>query len=205
MIRVALVDDHPIVLDGIALNLDDAADIDVVARATSGEEALALVSEAQPDVLVLDLELPGGGGIDVLRELQRSSSRVRVVVFTAYGGRERIAAALEAGADSYVLKGTPSQELLEAIRAVSRGEHYLPRAIASELVGALRGPARERLTTREREILGLLARGLANKAIAAQLAISERTVKFHVSEIFARLGARNRAHAVAVAQEHGLL
>jgi DNA-binding NarL/FixJ family response regulator len=205
MIRVALVDDHPIVLDGIALNLDDADDVEVVARAATGEEALATAARLHPDVVVLDLELPDRSGLEVLQALKSAHLATRVVIFTAYGGRERIAAALENGADSYVLKGTSSSELLEAIRAVSRGEHYLPRDIASELVGALRTPSRDRLTAREREILKLLAAGLANKEIATQLAISERTVKFHVSEILARLEASNRAHAVAMAQELGLL
>lgn len=203
MIRVALVDDHPIVLDGIALNLEDAGDIEIVARCATADEALAAIARTRPDVVVLDLELPDRNGIEALAAVKRGDAPPRVVVFTAYGGKERIAGALERGADSYVLKGTASDELLEAIRAVARGEQYLPRTIASELVGALRG--RERLTPREREILKLLAGGLANREIAQRLGISERTVKFHVSEILARLEASNRAHAVAVAQELGLL
>jgi DNA-binding NarL/FixJ family response regulator len=205
MIRVALVDDHPIVLDGIALNLEDAGDIDVVARAASASEARAALERITADVAVVDLELPDGSGVELVRTLKHAHPALRVVVFTAYGGRERITAALENGADSYVLKGTSSAELVEAIRAVARGEHYLPGTIASEVVGAFRGSARERLTEREREIVKLLALGLANKEIAARLSISERTVKFHVSEILARLEATNRAHAVAVAQELGLL
>lgn len=203
MIRVALVDDHPIVLDGIALNLEDAGDVEVVARCANAADAIAAIARTKPDVVVLDLELPDRNGIDVLADLKCAESAPRIVVFTAYGGKERIAGALERGADSYVLKGTSSDELIEAIRAVARGERYLPRAIASELVGALHG--RERLTPREREILKLLAAGLANREIAERLSISERTVKFHVSEILGRLEASNRAHAVAVAQELGLL
>lgn len=203
MIRIALVDDHPIVLDGIALNLEDAGDVEVVSRSGSANDALAAIVRERPDVVVLDLELPDRNGADVLRSIKSASESVRVVVFTAYGGRERIAGALERGADSYVLKGTSSQELLEAIRAVHRGEHYLPRDVASELVGALRG--RDRLTPREREILALLAEGLANREIAERLSIAERTVKFHVSEILGRLEASNRAHAVALAKERGLL
>lgn len=203
MIRIALVDDHPIVLDGIALNLEDAGDVEVVSRSGSANDALAAIVRERPDVVVLDLELPDRNGADVLRSIKSASESVRVVVFTAYGGRERIAGALERGADSYVLKGTSSQELLEAIRAVYRGEHYLPRDVASELVGALRG--RDRLTPREREILALLAEGLANREIAERLSIAERTVKFHVSEILGRLEASNRAHAVALAKERGLL
>jgi DNA-binding NarL/FixJ family response regulator len=205
MIRVLLVDDHPIVLDGIALNLEDAGDITVVGRASTAAHALLGVAQHRPDVLILDLELPDRTGLDVLRDAKRELPSLRVVIFSAYGGRERIAAALEGGADSYVLKGTSSAELLNAVRAVARGEHYLPNAIASELIGALREPGRERLTAREREIVKFLARGYANKEIAAELGISERTVKFHVSEILARLDASNRAHAVAVARERGLI
>jgi DNA-binding NarL/FixJ family response regulator len=204
MIRVALVDDHPIVMDGIALNLEDAGDVSVVLRAATAEEAQAGLAAQYADVLVLDLELPDRSGLDLLRDIKRDYPNVGVVVFTAYGGRERISRALESGADSYVLKGTLSSELLTAIRAVAQGEHYLPNAIATELVGAIRQSGRERLTERERQIVRLLARGLSNKAIADELEITERTVKFHVSEILARLGASNRSHAVSVARELGL-
>jgi two-component system, NarL family, response regulator len=204
MIRVALVDDHPIVLDGLAINLEDAGDVRIVARARSGEEAIAAISREKPDVVVLDLELPDRSGLNVLREIKQIDG-LRVVVFTAYGGRERIAAALESGADSYVLKGTSSAELIGAIRSVANGARYLPSAIASELIDALRDAGRERLTAREREIVRLLAEGCSNKEIGARLAISERTVKYHVSEILARLGASNRAHAVSVARDLGLV
>jgi two-component system NarL family response regulator len=205
MIRVVLTDDHPIVLDGIALILEDAADVQVVGRASGANDALRMVAREKPDVLVLDLELPDRSGLDVLREAKQMQPSLRVVIFTAYAGRERVANALENGADSYVLKGTPSSELLEGIRSVAQGHRYLPSAIASQLVDALRAPGRERLTEREREILRLLSDGLANKEISARLGIAERTVKFHVSEILARLGVANRAHAVAVAQKAGLL
>ncbi|HEV3154339.1 MAG TPA: response regulator transcription factor [Candidatus Baltobacteraceae bacterium] len=205
MIRVVLADDHPIVLDGIAMNLEDSGDVQVVARAVRGSEALDAVKRENPDVLVLDLELPGESGLDVLANVKRISPVLRTVIFTAYGGTERVSSALRAGADAYVLKGTSSAELLDAIRSVAAGRAYLPPAIAAELIGTLRDPARERLTQRETEILRLLADGLSNKAISSQLNIAERTVKFHVSEIFARLGVANRAHAVAVAQKAGLI
>jgi DNA-binding NarL/FixJ family response regulator len=205
MIRVALADDHPIVLDGIALALDEAPDVRVVGRAADAAGALQLARDVSPDVIVLDFELPGASAFETLRELKRIRPELRVVIFSAYGGSERIAQAFEHGADSYVLKGTPSDELLSAIRAVSRGETHIPSAVAKDLVGAMRASARERLTDREAEILRLIARGMANKEIAAELDISERTVKFHVSEILARLNVANRAHAVAVARERGLL
>jgi DNA-binding NarL/FixJ family response regulator len=205
VIRVVLVDDHPIVLDGIALNLEDSGDVVVAGRASSAQEAVVRVQHDRPDVLVLDLELPDRGGLEALAEVKRLAPSVRTVVFTAYGGSERISAALRAGADAYVLKGTSSAELLEAIRSVAAGQPFLPRSIAADVLGSLRDPAREPLTNRELQILRLLAQGLSNKAIAANLGITERTVKFHVSEIISRLGASNRAHAVAVAQKTGII
>ena len=203
MIRVVLLDDHPIVLDGIALNLQDAG-IKVVGRASNALDGIAAVRSARPNVLILDLQLPERSGADVLVQIKREFPAVRVVIFTAHGGRERISQMLEDGADSYVLKGTPSAELIAAIEAAARGERYLPNAIAAEFIDVLREPTRERLTQREREIMRLLARGLSNKEIANELRIAERTVKFHVSEIFARLGVSNRTQAVTVARELGL-
>ena len=205
MIRVALVDDHPIVLEGIALTLEESDDIRVAGRAMTIASALAMVQRERPDVLVLDLELPDGSGLRALQSFRDLPSPPRIVVFTAYAGATRVAEALENGADSYVLKGTPSSELLQAIRTVAAGKPYVPAALSAELVGALRDPGKERLTGRERQILTLMARGFANKEIARELGITERTVKFHVSEILARLAVSNRAHAVAVAQERGLL
>ena len=205
MIRVGLVDDHPIVLDGIALNLEDVEDVEVVGRASSAQDAVTLVERLKPDVLVLDLELPDRNGLEILEQVKALVPTLRAVVFTAYAGSERVAAALRGGADAYVLKGTSSTELLEAIRSVAAGQPYLPKGIAADLLGTLRESERERLTQREIEILRLLADGLSNKEISANLHIAERTVKFHVSEILARLGVSNRAHAVAVAQKAGLI
>ena len=129
----------------------------------------------------------------------------RVVVFTAYGGEERIASAIGRGADSYVLKGTSSDELVAAVRAAAAGESLLTADVASQLVRGMRAPRTVRLTEREREILVLVADGMANKAIGARLGITERTVKYHVTEILGRLGADNRAQAVAIANRRGLL
>ena len=202
MTRVAIVDDHPIVADGVAANLA-AANLDVVARGGSVADAQRIVGEQKPDVLVLDLELPDGSGLDAIAGLKKNGTQV--VVFSAYAGEERVGAAFAAGADGYVLKGTPAAELVATIEAVARGESRIAPAIAAQLAAAMRTPARERLTQREREILRLVADGLANKEIAARLRITERTVKFHVGEILGRLGAPNRARAVALAQERGLL
>ncbi len=204
MIRVAIVDDHPIVTDGVVANLRAADEIEIVATGASAEDALALASAQRPDVLILDLELGGRSGLDAIPGIKAASPATRIVIFSAYAGEERVASAFERGADSYVLKGTSSDELVAVVRAVAAGKPLIPGEIAAQLARAVRQPRRDRLTEREREILGLLAAGLSNRAIGERLGITERTVKFHVGEILARLGASNRAQAVAIAKARGL-
>jgi DNA-binding NarL/FixJ family response regulator len=205
MIRVAIVDDHPVVADGIAANLRADAALEVVATGASAGDAVAIARTHAPDVLVLDLELGGRSGLEAVAGVRAASPSTRIVVFSAYAGEERVASAFERGVDSYVLKGTPSDELVAVIHAVARGETRIPADISAQLARAVRTPRRERVTGREREILVLLAEGLSNRAAAERLGIAERTVKFHVAEILARLGAENRAQAVAIAQARGLL
>jgi len=205
MIRVAVVDDHPIVRDGIVANLQDAGDIAVAGTAGSAAEALALVRRERPDVVLLDLELPDRSGLELIVELKAALPQLRIVIFSAYGGEERVAAALSRGADSYVLKGTPSDEVLETIRSAVAGQPRLGAEVAAQLLRSLHTPRRERVTPREREVLGLLAEGLSNRAIAARLNVAERTVRFHVGEILERLGAESRTQAVAFAKQRGLL
>ena len=204
MIRVAIVDDHPIVTDGVVANLRAAGEVEVIATGASAEDALALASAQRPDVLILDLELGERSGLDAIREIKAASPATRIVIFSAYAGEERVASAFERGADSYVLKGTSSDELVAVVRAVAAGKPLIPGEIAAQLARAVRQPRRDRLTEREREILGLLGAGLSNRAIGERLGITERTVKFHVGEILARLGASNRAQAVAIAKARGL-
>jgi DNA-binding NarL/FixJ family response regulator len=205
VIRVAVVDDHPVVRDGIVANLADDAGIEVVGTAGDADGAVTLARTLTPDVVLIDLELPGRSGLDAIVDVKAASPRTRVVVFTAYGGEERIASAIGRGADSYVLKGTSSDELVAAVRAAAAGESLLTADVASQLVRGMRAPRTVRLTEREREILVLVADGMANKAIGARLGITERTVKYHVAEILGRLGADNRAQAVAIANRRGLL
>jgi two-component system NarL family response regulator len=205
MIRVAIVDDHPIVTDGLLANLGVVEEIEVVATGTSADDATSIAAAQTPDVLILDLELGDRGGLDAIAACKRASPRTRIVVFSAYAGEERVATAFERGADSYVLKGTSSDELIAIVRAVAAGGTMIPAEIAAQLARAVRQPRRDRLTAREREILALLAEGLSNRAAAERLGISERTVKFHVGEILARLGASNRAQAVAIAKARGIV
>lgn len=204
MIRVAVVDDHPIVRDGIVATLEESGEVVVVATASGIAEARAALAEVAADVAIVDLELADGNGITLVRELTAKDTP-RVVVFSAYAGEERVAEALAAGAQGYVLKGTPSQELVSAVRAVFAGTSYLSGPVADQALAAMRAPRRLRVTEREREVLRLLADGLSNRAIGERLQISERTVKFHVGEILGRLGAESRGQAVSLAKQRGLL
>lgn len=205
MIRVVIVDDHPIVRDGIAAAFADAGDFAIAGKAGTMLEALNLVERTKPDVATVDLELPGARDVSLVAALRALARPPQVVVFSAYAGEERVQRALAAGAISYVRKGTPSDELVAIVRAAAAGESRLPPEIAAIVVNALRSPRGSQLTEREREILRLVASGHTNKAVASAIGITERTVKFHVGEILARLGASNRAQAVDLARERGLL
>lgn len=240
-IRILLADDHPIVREGLRAVLETQPDYEVVGapqQAASGEEALRLALELQPDILLLDLEMPGMDGVETIRRLrarkdstggagvargsaQDTAQRPRIIVFTAFDNDERIIAALEAGANGYLLKGAPREEIFNAIRVTMQGGSLLQPVIASKLLrhmgqhplsnsalaNAARAaqPAYEALTERELEVLTLLAQGMPNKEIAARLIISERTAKFHVSSIMGKLGATNRTEAVSLAAQRGLI
>jgi DNA-binding NarL/FixJ family response regulator len=206
-IRLAVADDHPVVREGLVAMLQTEADFEVVGEAGSGPEALALVASTDPDVLLLDLAMPGVDGVGVLRRLKSDGVRTRVIVFTVFDTDERIIAALEAGAAGYLLKGTPREELFAAVRAVGRGESLLTPAATSAVLRRVRGESSPvpALTTREKLVLEHLARGLGNKQIAAALGITERTVKFHVSSVFSKLGVGNRTEAVTRAAQLGLV
>ena len=208
MIRVAIADDHPVVREGLVAMLETEPDFQVVGTATTGAEAVALVARTDPDVMLLDLELPELDGVGVLRRLVAEGARVRVIVFTVFDTDERIIAAVEAGAAGYLLKGAPRAELFAAVRTVAAGGSLLASVASSAVLRRVRGevpPGGLSLTPREREVLEALARGLGNKQIAAELGVSERTVKFHVSSLFAKLGAGNRTEAVTIAARAGLV
>jgi DNA-binding NarL/FixJ family response regulator len=208
VIRIAIADDHPVVREGLVAMLETEPDFQLVGTATTGAEAVALVARTDPDVMLLDLELPELDGVGVLRRLVAEGARVRVIVFTVFDTDERIIAAVEAGAAGYLLKGAPRAELFAAVRTVAAGGSLLASVASSAVLRRVRGevpPGGPSLTLREREVLETLARGLGNKQIAAELGVSERTVKFHVSSLFAKLGAGNRTEAVTIAARAGLV
>ena len=206
MIRVLVVDDHPIVREGLVAILEDERDFQVAGAAGSAEEALALAPRERPDVILLDLELPGMNGVDAIPRLAAAVPDARVIVLTAYDTDERVLGAVRAGARGYLLKGAPADEIARAIRAVHAGGSYLEARVAARVLTQVRSPRRAiGLSARERMVLRLVADGLPTKQIARQLGITERTVKFHVSSIMNKLGAGTRAQAVAEAARRGLL
>jgi DNA-binding NarL/FixJ family response regulator len=208
MIRILVVDDHPIVRDGLVTVLQDQADLHVVGSVGTAEEAVALAACLHPDVVLLDLELPGVDGVAAIPRLLEAAPAVRVLVFTAYDTDEQIFGAIQAGATGYLLKGADVAEIVRAIRNVHDGGSHLAPRVAARVLGAVGAPRRtptRGLSAREREVLQLLAQGLATKQIARSLGVTERTVKFHVASIFAKLDATNRAQAVALAAQRNLL
>jgi DNA-binding NarL/FixJ family response regulator len=210
-IRLGVVDDHPVVREGLVAMLHTQPDFEIVGEAGTGPEAVELVAARDPDVLLLDLELPGLDGVGVLRRLAETGARTRTIVFTVFDTDERIIAAVEAGAAGYLLKGVPRAEIFNAIRVVKAGGSLLHPVAATTVLRhvARKGSGNESksmaLTPRERGVLELLAQGSSNKDIARRLGMTERTVKFHVSSILTKLRAANRTEAVLHAIQAGLV
>lgn len=204
MVRLVVVDDHPVVRAGIVGLLADEPDLEVVGEAADGAEALGVVDRVDPEVVLMDLRMPGVDGARATELILAAHPGVRVVVLTTYETDADILRAVEAGATGYLLKDTPRQDLVEAVRAAARGETVLAPGVARRLVSQVRGGA-ERLTGRELEVLGAVARGLSNAEIGAELFISEATVKTHLLRVFAKLGVSDRTRAVTVALERGLI
>jgi DNA-binding NarL/FixJ family response regulator len=204
-IRLLVADDHPVVRDGLRGMLAGQPDLEVVGEAADGAEAVALVPRLYPDVVLMDLRMPGMDGVEAIRKLRTSCPDVRVLVLTTFDTDTDVVRAIEAGATGYLLKDTPREELMRAIRAAARGEAVLAPAVATKLLGQMRAPAPGPLSARELEVLELIARGATNREVGAKLFISEATVKTHLLHVFDKLGVSDRTAAVATAIERGLL
>jgi NarL family two-component system response regulator YdfI len=208
MIRVLIADDHLVVREGLSAILEVAGDIEPVGEAADGAEAVRLAGELSPDVVLMDLRMPNLDGIEAIRQIRALYPAIEIVILTTYDDDEYIVQGLRAGARGYLLKDTSRQVLFNAIRAAARGESLLPSAVVEKVVAHLAKPQpapRAPLSNREQEVLALLAEGAANKEIAFQLHITERTVKAHVTSILNKLGVNSRTEAVAVALRSGLL
>ncbi len=209
VIRVLIVDDHALVRQGTAQLLDQEADLKVVGEAGSGEEGLRLFSDLRPDVTLVDVNLPEMSGLELARRAIAREPKARLLVVSAYDDYAYVAEALDVGVSGYVLKTASAKELVDAVRAVADEVFVLDSAVASRLARRQRDvragtPGAEGLTPREREVLGLLVRGQANKQIAAELGLGLRTVESHVSNVLAKLGVVSRTEAVLYALEHHL-
>lgn len=205
-ITILIVDDHPVVRDGLVAILGTQPDFEIAGEASTGMEAVVKFQQIQPHVILLDLEMPQMDGVAVIRKLREVDDQVKVVVFTAFDSDERILGAVQAGAKGYLLKGAPRAELFNAVRVVHSGGSLLQPVVASRLMNRLSEASdAEELSARELDVLRLVAQGKQNKEIAADLFITERTVKFHISSILSKLAAGNRTEAVTIALQHGII
>lgn len=210
-LRVLIADDHPLFRKGMHALLDSLPDMDVIGEASSGEEAIALATAQQPDLVLMDLQMPEGNGLAATREIGKRSPHIRILMVTLFEDDESVFAALRAGAQGYILKDAEEEEMVRAIRAVGGGEAIFSPAIAARLMDYFATTRRlepreifPELTDREREILTLIARGKSNAAIAEQLVITLKTVRNHVSNIYNKLQVADRAQAAIRAREAGL-
>ena len=202
MIQVLCVDDHPLLREGIAALIGNQTDMKLIAEASNGREALEQFRKHRPDITLMDLQMPEVSGIDAMSAIRAEFPDARIIVLTTYVGDVQVSRALKAGARAYLLKGSLRKELLETIRAVHAGQKRLSSEVAAEIA---EHAADNALTPREVDVLRLVARGNANKEIAAQLSLIEETVKSHIRNILAKLGANDRTHAVAIALKRGII
>jgi DNA-binding NarL/FixJ family response regulator len=204
--RLVIVDDHPLFREGVAITLAAEADFEVVGQGICADDALALTQRLRPDILLLDLDMPGGG-LQIVQLINAANSATQIVILTASTNDEHVIAALKLGVQGYILKGISARELVRIIRDVRAGRGYVPPELAANLISGMVGPAAapastplDDLTDREREILGLVAGGLSNKEIANSLGLTEKTVKYYMTSIMQKLGVRNRVEAALVAR-----
>jgi len=202
MIGILSVDDHPLLREGIAALVNAEGDMKLVAEASDGQEAIEKFRLHRPEVTLMDLQMPALNGIDAIIGIRSEFPNARIIVLTTYAGDVQVLRALKAGARGYVLKGHVRKELLDTIRAVHAGQKRIPPEVAAELA---EHTAEDDLSSREIDVLRLIAAGNANKEIAAQLSIAEDTVKSHVTNILAKLGANDRTHAVTIGLKRGII
>ncbi|MGO9421664.1 response regulator [Roseiarcus sp.] len=201
-IAVLVADDHPLMREGVAALISQAPDIRLVAEASDGRQAVELHRKLRPDVTLMDLQMPGGNGLDAIVAIRAESPSARIIVLTTYGGDALARRALRSGAQAYLLKSAVRKDLLDMIRAVHRGQVLVSPEVASAMASTI---GADDLTPREVEVLTLIAAGNSNKCVAAKLALSEETVKGHVKNILGKLGARDRTHAATLAIARGLI
>ncbi len=204
-IRLIIADDHPVVRDGLRGMLESQLDFEIVGEAADGAAAIHLAVELEAQVVLMDLRMPVMDGVTAIREIKALRPGVQVLVLTTYDSDADILPAVEAGATGYLLKDTTREELYRAIRAARRGEPVLAPAVARRLMGRIRAPAEEKLSSRELEVLQLVAEGASNSDIASRLHVSQATVKSHLIHIFGKLGVSDRTAAVTVALQRGIL
>jgi DNA-binding NarL/FixJ family response regulator len=206
VIRVVIVDDHAVVRRGLVQLCAASEDLEVVADVGDGEEAVAAVDRLDPDVVLMDLSMPGIDGVEATRRIQQGHPGVRVVILTSFSDQARILDAIAAGAAGYLLKDAEPDELLRGVRAAATGDApFSPKAAKALLTLGARRPAGAELTSRELEVLECVAKGLANKLIARRLGISEKTVKTHLTSVFQRIGVNDRTQAALWAQRNGIV
>jgi NarL family two-component system response regulator LiaR len=208
-IRILIADDHPLVRQGLDVVLSGQADMELVASASNGDEAIRLARETKPDIIIMDLVMPIISGITAIKEINQTYPSARILVLTSFPDDNNVFTAIKEGAMGFLLKDSPPEQLVEAIRTVQRGESALHPTIARKLIQELKSPpelppAPEPLTPRELEVLHCLAQGLSNREIAAELSVSFRTVTTHVRNILDKLHLANRTQAALYAHQHGL-
>ena len=201
-IRILTVDDHPLFRDGVAFLVGDQPDMEVVAEASSGREAIVKFRTHRPDVTLMDLRMPDMSGIDAMTQIIAEFSNAKIIVLTTYSGDVQVVRALKAGAQGYLLKGQLRKDLLDTIRAVHAGKRRVSADVANLVA---EHAADSSLSVREIEVLTLVAQGNANKLVAERLAVSEDTVKAHIRNILSKLGANDRTHAVTIALKRGII
>lgn len=204
-IRLLVADDHPVVRDGLSSMFSSAPGFEVLGQAADGAEAIRMAQALAPDVILMDLRMPGMDGLTAISELARLGIVARVLVLTTYDNDSHVLPAIEAGATGYLLKDAPREELLRGVRAAAKGETVLSPAVAARLVNRVRTPPPQLLSQRELEVLELVAAGNTNRDVAARLFITEATVKSHLLNVYAKLGVGDRAAAVAEAFNRRLL